>query len=161
MKYLIGIYTCLVLAFAAQQEIPPKPSIQPTAEALMKAQAANEKAQSKRDDVTAEELKKMVEREIAKSASLPVTTTVQEPVKPTATPDLLKDVKLDSQTMMIYVEGGAYMRIGNVVVALAGSECFLTEEEVLARRKRVQAKFDEMQKADPAKTEPVKPAKKD
>lgn len=159
MKYQTGISLFIVmLAFswaAAQQDAPPKPtpSIQPTAEALMKAA---DKAQTKREDASAEELKKFVEREIAKSAALPVTTTVQEPIQPTIPSDLLKDLKLDTKFTMIYVEGGAYMRIGNMVVAMAGSECFLTEEEVVARRQRVQAKFAEMQKAEQAKPEPAK-----
>lgn len=149
MKSLIGIYTCLILAFAAQQEAPPKPSIQPTAETLMKAQAANEKAQAKRDEAATEELKKLVEREIAKSAALPVTTSVQEPIQPSKSSIPIPGLK----TEMIFVDGGAYMRIGNVIVAMAGSECFLTEEAVIERRKRVAAKFAEMDKAEPAKSE--------
>lgn len=158
MKYLTGICVCLIAAFSlavAQQESPPKPtpSIQPTAETLMKAA---DKAQPKREEASTEELKKFVEREIAKSAALPVMTTVQEPIKPVASSELLKDLNLNLKTMMVYVEGGAYMKIGDVVVALAGSECFLTEEEVIARRQRVQAKFAEMKKVEQAKPEPEK-----
>ncbi len=159
MKYQTGISLFIVmLAFswtAAQQDVPPKPtpSIQPTAEALMKAA---DKTQTKREDASAEELKKFVEREIAKSAALPVTTTVQEPIQPAVPPRVLKDLKLDWKAGIIYVEGGMYMKIGDVIVAMAGSECFLTEEEVVARRQRVQAKFAEMQKAESAKPEPMK-----
>lgn len=158
MKYLTGICICLLSLFslaAAQQEAPPKPtpSIQPTAETLMKAA---DKTQTKREEASAEELKKFVEREIAKSAALPVTTTVQEPIQPAVPPRSLKDLKLDWKAGIIYVEGGMYMKIGDVIVAMAGSECFLTEEEVLARRQRVQAKFAEMQKAEAAKPEPAK-----
>jgi hypothetical protein len=158
MKYLTGAFACLLIAVSwatAQQETPPKttPSIQPTAETLMKAA---DKTQTKREEVSSEELKKFVEREIAKAAALPVTTTIQEPIKPTVSTDALKDLKLDTKISMIFVEGGAYMRIGNMIVAMAGSECFLSEEEVVARRLRVQAKFAEMEKAESGKTEPAK-----
>lgn len=160
MKYLLGIYACLVLAVAvaaAQQEAPPKPtpSIQPTAEALMKAQAATDKALAKRDEASTEELKKMVEREIAKSAALPVTTTVQEPVKLAIQPEVLSRLKLEIKSGLVMVDGTAYMRIGNIIVPMPGSECFLPEDVSAARLQRAQAKLAEIMKTE-AQTEPVK-----
>ncbi|MEK7830854.1 MAG: hypothetical protein AAB401_07200 [Acidobacteriota bacterium] len=148
MKHLLGICACLFIA-TWQQEAPPKPapSIQPTAEALMKAQTAADKALAKRDEDSTEELKKLVEREIAKSAALPVTTTVQEPVKLT--------VKLEFKTSVMMVDGSPYLRIGNIVVAMPGSECFLPEDVSAARFQRAQAKLTELMKAE-AQSEPVK-----
>jgi hypothetical protein len=160
MKYLLGIFTCLVIAVAvvtAQQETPPKPtpSIQPTAEALMKAQAAADKAKTRRDEPLAEELKKLVQREIAKSAALPVTTTVQEPVKQTVQPETPSRLKMEFKTGLVMVDGTAYMRIGNIIVSMPGSECFLPEAESAARLQRAHAKFAEIMKTE-AQSEPVK-----
>lgn len=161
MKYLLGIFACLVIVVtvvAAQQEAPPKttPSIQPTAEALLKAQAAADKAQTKHEEASTEELKKLVEREIAKSAALPVTTTVQQTINP---PVLVKDQNPGFR--MVVIDGVVYLRMGNSIVPMIGSGCFLTQEERDTKLQRAQAKFAEMKIAEPAKTEPVKPSKKD
>ncbi len=156
MKYVLGIYACLVIAVVcatAQQEPPPKqtPSIQPTAEALMKAQAAVDKAHTKRDEPFAEELKKLVDREIAKSAALPVMTTVQEPIKQTVLPDSSKDSALEWKTGLVVIDGVVYLRMGKTVLPMPGSGCFSTQEENDARTQRAQAKFAEMSKLEPVK----------
>ncbi len=161
MKYLFGICACLVsavAAVAAQQDAPPPkptPSIQPTAEALMKAQAAADKALVKPDESSVEELKKLVEREIAKSAALPVTTTIQEPVKQTVSPETLQGLKQEIKTGLVVIDGAVYMRIGKTIVAMPGSECFLPETESTAKLQRANAKFTEILKAE-AQAEPVK-----
>ncbi|MBP6824009.1 MAG: hypothetical protein KA368_20850 [Acidobacteria bacterium] len=161
MKHLFGICACLVIAVgavAAQQDAPPPkptPSIQPTAEALMKAQAAADKALAKPDESFVEELKKLVEREIAKSAALPVTTTVQEPVKQTVPPETLQGLKQEIKTGLVVIDGAVYMRIGTSIVAMPGSECFLPEAEITVRRQRAKAKFAEILKAE-AQAEPIK-----
>ncbi|MBS1789940.1 MAG: hypothetical protein JST85_19610 [Acidobacteria bacterium] len=154
MKYLFGVFAMLVfavVAVAAQQNPPPKqaPSIQPTAEALMKAQSAADKSQAKNDQPFAEELKQLVEREIAKSAALPVTTTMQQPVKQTL--PLAPELSNDTQFKMIVIDGVVYVRVGNSVLPMAGSGCFLTQEEIDVKTQRAQAKFAEMNKAEPVK----------
>lgn len=154
MKYVFGVYACLVIVVvcvAAQQEPPPKqtPSIQPTAEALLKAQAAAEKAQTKREEPSTEALKKMVEREIAKSAGLPLATTVQEPIEPIVPSKPAQDQQPESKVVVI--DGTVYVRMGMTILPMAGSGCFLTQEENDARTKRAQAKFAEMNKLEPAK----------
>ena len=156
MKYLFGISFFLIIAvpvFATQQDPQPKqtPSIQPTAEALMKAQAAADKAQAKHEQSSTEELKKLVEREIAKSAALPVTTTVQEPINPRISPKLLQNVKLEVKVGMVVVEGAVYIRVGDSIWPMIGSECYLTPEEADAKNQRAKAKFAEMIKAEPVK----------
>lgn len=155
MKYALGIYCCLVIVAvcaAAQQEPPPKqtPSIQPTAEALMKAQAAADKANAKREEPSTEELKKLVEREIAKSAALPVTTTVQEPSKQAISPEPVKDVTLEKVGLVV-IDGVVYLKMGKTIQPMPGSGCFLSQEENDARTLRAQAKFAEMSKLEPVK----------
>ncbi len=88
MKYLFGIFLYLVMISAiatAQQSVEskparqtPPPAIKPTAEVLMKAQAAADKAQSSREESSIEALKKLIRREIAKSVSMPVVISVTE-----------------------------------------------------------------------------------
>lgn len=87
MKYLFGIFLCLVMVSAATaqqngQSKPlrqvPAPAIKPTAEALMKAQMVADQSQSNREEISVEELRKMIEREFAKSASTPIVTSIQE-----------------------------------------------------------------------------------
>lgn len=156
MKYVLGIYACLVIAVVcatAQQEPPSKqtPSIQPTAEALMKAQAAADKAQAKREEPFAEELKKLVDREIAKSAALPVMTTVQEPIKQIVLPDSAKDSTFESKIGLVVIDGVLYLRTGKTIMPMPGSGCFLPQEEHDARTQRAQAKFAEMSKLEPVK----------
>ncbi|MFN0107422.1 MAG: hypothetical protein ACKVZH_01095 [Blastocatellia bacterium] len=148
MKYLLSIFACLMVAVSAataQQEPPkPTPSIQPTAEALMKAQANTDKAMAKHDEASVEELKKFVEREIAKSAALPVTITVQEPLKPE-----IPKTSITFSTGMVVIDGAVYIHIGNVIVPMAGggaSGCFSLPEENAARIQRAQAKFAEINK---------------
>lgn len=155
MKSLIGIYTCLILAFAAQQEAPPKPSIQPTAETLMKAQAANEKAQAKRDEAATEELKKLVEREIAKSAALPMTTSVQESVTQTSTKPSRSSVA-ELMANLVVIDGAVYMRIGDSIAPMPGggaSGCFSAAGENDVKVQNAKAKFAEMLKAESVKKE--------
>ena len=156
MKYLCGIclwLTIAVPAFVAKQDPQPKqtPSIQPTAEALMRAQAAADKAQTKHEQSSTEELKKLVEREIAKSAARPVTTTVQEPVSFAALPEQAKDVQAEFKIGMVVIDGAVYIRSGNSILPMIGSECFLTQEEADAKKQRAKAKFAEMIKAEPVK----------
>lgn len=154
MKYVLGVCACLVIAVAcvaAQQEPPPKqtPSIQPTAEALLKAQAAAEKAQAKREEPSTEALKKLVEREIAKSAGLPVTTIEQTELLPITVSEPSPEQKPESK--IVVIDGTVYVRMGMTILPMAGSGCFLTQEESDARTKRAQAKFAEMNKAEPVK----------
>lgn len=174
MKYLLGIYTCLIIAVAvvaAQQETPtkPTPSIQTTAEALMKAQAAADKAQTRRDEPSTEELKKLVEREIAKSAALPVTTTMQAPIAQsiqttqTSQADPAnqsgKGKKVGLKSGLILIDGALYIRVGDSIMPAAGggaSGCFSVSTENAAKLHRAQMKFAEMNKAELDKTEPVK-----
>lgn len=152
MNYVFGIFACLALTVAsvvAQQGTQPKqkPSIQPTAEALLKAQTAADRAQTKSDEPFADEMKKLVEREIAKSAALPVTTTVQEPVNQTLSPEPPNDAQL----RMVVIDGVVYVRVGKSILPIIGSGCFLTQEEIDAKTQRAQAKFAEMSKAEPVK----------
>lgn len=154
MKHLIRACVCSLIAVSwavAQQETPPKPapSIQPTAEILMKAA---DKTQTKREEVSSEELKKFVEREIAKSAALPVTTTDHAPPKLQAPGGSLDEVKSN----IVVVDGLVYLRMGDSIVPMIGSGCFSTQEENAARTKQAQIKFAAMQKAESGKTEPVK-----
>lgn len=142
MKYLFGL--CLIFALAglavAQQE-KTTPSIQPTAEALMKAQANNDKAQ-KQQEASTEELKKFVEREIAKSAALPVATSVQDPITLT-----IKNQALTTANNMVVIDGVVYLSVGSIIRPMIGSGCFLTQEEINAKTQSAQAKFAEMNKA--------------
>lgn len=155
MKYILGVCACLFIA-TWQQEAPPKsaPSIQPTAEALMKAQAAADKALAKRDEASTEELKKMVEREIAKSAALPITTMTQDPL-PLITPqDKLRDPKLEFTVGWVVIDGALYTRIGHTIVPASGggaSGCFSIPAENEAKIQRARVKFAEMNKAEPVK----------
>ena len=155
MKYLTGISVCLMIAVSwaiAQQEAPPKPtpSIQPTAEALMKAA---DRAQAKHDEASAEELKKFVEREIAKSAVLPVTTSGQAPV--TQTPAKQSQASIPELiSNMVFIDGAVYLRIGDSILPLPGggaSGCFSVSSETDAKVQSAKAKFAEMQKAAPVK----------
>ncbi len=155
MKYQTGISLFIVvLAFSwtvAQQETPPKPtpSIQPTAEVLMKAA---DKTQTKREEVSSEELKKFVEREIAKAAALPVATTEHEALKLQALGGSLNEVK----PSIVVVDGLVFWRVGDSIVPMIGSGCFSTQEENAARTRQAQIKFAAMLKAESGKTEPEK-----
>ncbi len=87
MKYLFGIFLCLAIwgVAAAQQKEPlknrwlaPAPAIKPTAAALMKSQLEGDQPEVNRQEYSVEELKKTIEREIAKSVSMLVVTSIQE-----------------------------------------------------------------------------------
>jgi len=164
MKYLLGVYICLIIAVAvvaAQQDIQPRqtPSIQPTAEALMKAQAAADKAQAKREEPSTEELKKLVEREIARSAALPVTEAAHDPIPQSvqanpSDPAKGKNKQIGFLSGLVLIDGALYIRVGNSVLPAPGggaSGCFSTSVENDAKIQRAQAKFAEMTKAEPAK----------
>lgn len=87
MKYLFGIFLCLAMwgVAAAQQKEQlknrrqaPAPAIKPTAAALMKSQLEGDQPEVNRQEYSVEELKKTIEREIAKSVSMLVVTSIQE-----------------------------------------------------------------------------------
>lgn len=155
MKYLFGICACLFIATWQQEATPkPAPSIQPTAEVLMKAQAATDKALARRDEASTEELKKMVEREIAKSAALPITTMTQDPLPLIVPQDKLRDAKLEFTVGWVVIDGALYTRIGNTILPVPGggaSACFSIPSENEAKIQRARLKFAEMNKAEPVK----------
>ena len=146
MKNLFKVFSCLMLATAtamAQQgsESKPKPpAMQPSGDVLVKALLVSDSAQNKKDLPPVEELKKLLEREIAKSAALPFTTTAQTPVVQRA-----KFGEASTSTVkggMIVIDGAVYLRFDDAIYPMIGggaSGCFDPDAE--ARWQKARMKF--------------------
>lgn len=143
MKNLFRVFLCLLLAAAtamAQQGGEPKPKppvMQPSGDILVKALLVADSAQNKKDPVPAEDLKKLLEREIAKSAALPLTTTTQMSVRQVA--------KFEENTVksgMVVIDGAVYLRFGDTIYPMVGggaSGCF--DPDALAKWQKARIKF--------------------
>jgi len=165
MKNLVRIFLCLVAAVVtamAQQNGESKsssqvlpPGGQPAAEALVRALLAADTAQNKQERLPVEELKKLVEREIAKSAALPLVTSTKAPVT-----QGLKGESPDTVTIktgMIVIEGAVYIRFGDTIYPMVGggaSGCFDPDAE--ARVQKARQKFAGQLKTEQEKAEQEK-----
>jgi len=167
MKYLIGICLCLLpgISFAAVPQSgavkprrpAPVPAIQPTAQALMKSEFGGDK-EGNREDQSVEELKKTIEREIAKSAALPVATSIQEitaqTIPPRPVPELTRPYNL------LVIDGALYVKFGDTIIPISGggaSGCFSTAPEKTSGAEAVKAAGAEQKAGDRGKSNPEKP----
>ncbi|MEP7336517.1 MAG: hypothetical protein ABI977_02025 [Acidobacteriota bacterium] len=158
MKNLFGVFLCLIVAIAvavAQQGGESKsqqpaqlPALQPTGEVLVKALLAADSAQNKRETPSAEELKKTIDQEIAKSATAPFTSTPQDSMGRMHKPgDKLPSLTLDDQIIMI--DGAVYFRFGDTIYPMSGggaSGCF--DPNSATRLQQARIKFAGQNKAD-------------
>jgi len=158
MKNLLGVLSCLIAAAAlamAQQGGESKaqpPGLQPAGEVLVKALLAADNAQKRREAPSAEDLRKTIDREIARLAAGPLTPTPQtagrRPPKPTDRPSLA--APLDS--LMVLIDGAVYYRFDGMIYPAPGggaSGCFAADAEAKVQKARI--KFAEQLKAEQEK----------
>lgn len=169
MQYRLRIILCLLAAFAiatfatsaAQQSGESKSAsqtqpltIQPTAEVLRKAQTAADKVQNKQDSLSAEELKKMIDREVSKAATLPAPAPAQLPVsQPTKAEGTIQTA---ASSNLVVIDGAVYIRFNDTIVPMTGggaSGCFSDSTETSAKIEQAKLKFAERLKAEPNKTD--------
>lgn len=125
MKDTLRIVLCIaaLCTFAAAQQNRElknqPPAIQPTAESLMKALAAADKAQGHKDEQSVEELKKTIEREIARSVSQPVAIPMEE-TTPEPSPDRLVQ-SVEEFRILPLIDGKLYIKLGDSILPLVGA----------------------------------------
>ncbi|MEO6724810.1 MAG: hypothetical protein ABIP14_05865 [Blastocatellia bacterium] len=156
MKNLFTVFSCLIVAAAtaiAQQGGEPKlrpPALQPSGDMLVKALLAADNAQSKKEPSSAEDLKNLLEREIAKSAALPLATTTQTPVE-----QGMKAGETFTFTVkggMVVIDGAVYLRFGDAIYPMVGggaSGCFDPNTDAKVQKARM--KFTEQLKTEQEK----------
>jgi len=152
MKNLLIAFLYLavtVTSAMAQEREEPKASSQsapfsgqPSSEALVKALLAADAVQGKQASFSVEGLKKLVEREIAKSAALPLLVSTQTPVTQN-----LKGMETDSFTVkngLTVIDGAVYLQFGGTIYPMNGggaSGCF--DPDASARLQQARMKFAE------------------
>lgn len=153
MKNLFKVLPCLVIAAVvavAQQggESKPQPSaLQPTSDVLVKALLAADGAQNKKETPSAEELKKTIDQEIAKSAVSSLVSSSQNPARKIPKPGD-KFSSITSDNLMIMIDGAVYYRLGGTIYPVPGggaSGCFAPDTEVKIQKARM--KFEAQSKA--------------
>lgn len=155
MKNLFGVFFCLFAAVAVQQAgeskspgppAPPsiqpseQPSGQPASDVLVRALLAAEKAQNKQEKLPAEELKTMIDREIAKSA--------------TQVTDSGESLRIQANDLMVIIDGAVYLKFGGTIYPMPGggaSGCF--DPNSAAKLDQARLKFAEQNKSAPGKKE--------
>jgi hypothetical protein len=147
-KHLVGMFLCLIGIVAAQQggesKPPAPPGVQPAANVLVRAMLAADKARNKQEAPSTEDLKRVIDREIAKSVALPATQT--DRFKSTG------EGKADD--LMVVIDGAVYLKFGGTVYPMPGggaSGCF--DPNSSARVEQARLKYAEQNKSEPGKKE--------
>ncbi|HEX9003461.1 MAG TPA: hypothetical protein VGB07_26370 [Blastocatellia bacterium] len=151
MKNLFGVFFCLLAAVAAQQAgeskspgQPAPPSAEPSADILVRALLAADKVRNKQEKLPAEELKTLINREIAKSATLP---SVQMA-------DARQGIGFQAEDLMVTIDGAVYLKFGGTIYPMPGggaSGCF--DPNSTARLEQARLKFAGQAKSDSGKKE--------
>lgn len=151
MNNLFGVFFCLLAAVAAQQsgesKSPGQPaphSAEPSADILVRALLAADKVRNKQEKLPAEELKTLINREIAKSATLP---SVQMA-------DAGQGIGFQAEDLMVTIDGAVYLKFGGTIYPMPGggaSGCF--DPNSTARLEQARLKFAGQAKSDSGKKE--------
>lgn len=156
MKNLFRALSCLIVVAVttmAQQGGEPKlkpPALRPSGDMLVKALLAADNAQSKKEPSSAEDLKNLLEREIAKSAALPLTTTTQTPVEQGMKAG--ETFTFTAKGGMVVIDGAAYLRFDDTIYPMVGggaSGCFDPNTDAKVQKARM--KFTEQLKTEQEK----------
>lgn len=149
MKNLFGVFFCLLAAVIAQQggeskssSQPAPSSIEPSSDVLVRALLAADRAQSKQEKFPAEELKTLIDREIAKSATLPSAQVA----------DAGQGIRLPPDDLMVTIDGAVYLKFGGTIYPMPGggaSGCF--DPNSLARLEQARLKYAEQRKSEESK----------
>lgn len=145
-QHLLGMVLCLSLAVTARQSgdskptTPPAPSnVPPAGDKLVKALLAADGAQNKTEKISAEELKAMLDREIAVSLAQAA--------------DLRKPGGLQTVNSLVLIDGAVYLKFGDTIYPMPGggaSGCF--DPNAATKLQQARLKF-----AEQAKTEKNQP----
>lgn len=141
-QHLLGMVLCLSLAVTAQQSgdskpaSPPAPSnAQPASDMLVKALLGAEGAQHKTEKISVEELKAMLDREIAISLAQAA--------------DLRKPGGLQTATPLVLIDGAVYLKFGDTIYPMPGggaSGCF--DPNAATKLEQARLKFAEQLKIE-------------
>ncbi|HMV85913.1 MAG TPA: hypothetical protein PLD20_18935 [Blastocatellia bacterium] len=135
MTYLFGVFLCLSVVAQQGSEPKPAPSVQPSSDVLVRALLAADGAQNKTEKTSAEELKTMIEREIAKSAM--------------QASELKKKGELQTSDPMVLIDGAVYLKFGNTIYPMPGggaSGCF--DPNAATKLEQARLKFVEQLKTE-------------
>jgi hypothetical protein len=142
MKHLSGIFLCLITAvLMAQHNSQSKstnqapPSVQPGTDLLVKALLAADNAQNKQEKPPVEDLKTVIDREIAKSA--------------TQVGDLKKSEDHQVGDPLVLINGAVYLKFGDTIYPMPGggaSGCFDPNSSLKLQQARL--KFAEQAKTE-------------
>ena len=158
IKNLLKVLSCLIITAViavAQQGSESKsqpPALQPSGEVLVKALLAADNSQTKKESSSAEELKKTIDQEIAKSVASSLTSSTQNPTRKILKPGD-KFSSITSDNLMVLIDGAVYYRFGGTIYPMQGggaSGCF--DPNVDARIQKARMKFAEQSKAEQEKT---------
>jgi hypothetical protein len=143
MKHLSGIFLCLITAvLMTQQEGQSKstnqapPSVQPGTDLLVRALLAADTAQNKQEKPPVEDLKTVIDREIAKSA--------------TQVAELKMPGDHQAGDPLVLIDGAVYLKFGGTIYPMPGggaSGCF--DPNSSAKLQQARLKFAEQVKTEP------------
>lgn len=151
MKHLFGVFICLFAVIAVQQggeskssSQPALPSTEPSGDILVRALLAADKVRNKPGNLPAEELKTLIDREIAKSAALPAVQMATA----------RKNTGFQADDLLVTIDGAVYLKFNGTIYPMPGggaSGCF--DPNSTARLEQARLKFARQTKSDSGKKE--------
>jgi hypothetical protein len=151
MKHLFGVFFCLLAFVAVQQggdsksSSQPAPlSAEPSGDILVRALLAADKVRNKQEKLPADELKTLIDREIAKSAAVPAVQMAT----------VRKNAGFQTDDLMVTIDGAVYLKFGGTIYPMPGggaSGCF--DPNSTARLEQARLKFAGQAKSDSGKKE--------